>query len=140
MVKNLLLLVHNGSTWVQSNTTYENGQNSPKQSWENNLIFEYIWIFWTNIFIRKNICWFFLGQIYSDIHSWSFYHAEYIRIFIRSISMVTNIFGYSFVQKNVICPTHNVAPHSPFCMYQKSREALITIRIWRNLGGEGRKH
>ena len=77
----------------------------PKQSWANNQIFKYIRIFWTNIFIRKNICWFFLDQINLDIYSWYFYHAEYIRIFIRPISMVTNIFGYSFVQKNYICPT-----------------------------------
>ena len=40
----------------QNNKKYKNGQNSPKQSWENNLIFEYIQIFWTNIFIHKNIC------------------------------------------------------------------------------------
>ena len=53
--KKLLLLVQNSSIWFQNNTKYENGQNSPKQSWENNLIFEYIRIFWTNIFIRKNI-------------------------------------------------------------------------------------
>ena len=34
-----------------------------------------------------------------------FYHVEYIRIFIRPISIVTNIFGYSFIQKNDIRPT-----------------------------------
>ena len=34
-----------------------------------------------------------------------FYHAEHIRIFTRPLSMVTNIFGYSFVQKKDICPT-----------------------------------
>ena len=100
-----LWLVQNGSIWVKNNTKYENGQNSPKQSWASNLISEYIQIFWTNIFIRNNIRRFFLGQIYSDIHSWSFYHAKYIWIFIRPICMVTNIFGYSFVQKIDICPT-----------------------------------
>ena len=80
-------------------------QNGPKQSWANNLIFKYIRIFWTNIFIRKNNCWFFLEQIYSDIHSWSLYHAKYIWIFICPISMVTNIYRYSFVQKIDICLT-----------------------------------
>ena len=69
------------------------------------MIFEYIRIFWTNIFICKNICWFFHWRIYLDIHLWYFYHAEYIRKFIRPISMVTNIFGYSFVQKFDIRPT-----------------------------------
>ena len=98
-------MVQNGSLWVQNSTKYESGQNIPKQSWANNLMFEYIRIFWMNIFIRKNIRWFFLGRIYSDIHLWSFYHAEYIRIFIRPISMVTNIFWCSFVQKIYIRPT-----------------------------------
>ena len=92
-------MVQNGSIWVKNYTKYEYGQNSPRQSWENDLICEYIQIFWTNIFICKNIRWFFVGWIYSDIHSWSFYHAKYILIFICPISMVTNIFGYSFVQK-----------------------------------------
>ena len=105
MVQNGSIWVQNGSIFVQNNTKYENGQNSPKQHGANNLIFEYIRIFWTNIFIRKNIRWFFLGQIYSDIHSWYFYHAEYIQIFIRPISIVTNVFGYSFVQKFDIRPT-----------------------------------
>ena len=100
-----LLLVQNGLIWAQNNTKYENGQNSSKQSWANNQIFEYILIFWTNIFIRKNIRWFFLDWIYLDIYSWSFYHAEYIWIFLCLISMATNMFGYSFVQKNDICPT-----------------------------------
>ena len=47
----------------------------------------------------------FLGQIYSDIHSWYFYHVEYTWIFIRQIYMVTNIFGYSFVQQFDIRPS-----------------------------------
>ena len=90
---------------VKNNTKYENGQHSPKKSWANYLIFEYIRIVWTNIIICKNICWFFLGRIYSNIQSWFFYHAKYIRISICPISMVTKIFGYSFVQKQDICPT-----------------------------------
>ena len=98
-------MVQRGSIWVQNNTKFKNVQNSPKSSWAKNLIFESIRIFWTNIFICKNIHWFFMGQIYSDIHSWYFYHAEYIWIFICPISMVANIFGYSFVQTNYICPT-----------------------------------
>ena len=100
-----ILLGQNGLIWVQNNTKYQNVQNSPKQSWEYNLIFEYIQIFWTNIFICQNFCSFFLGQIYLDIHSWYFYHAKYIRIIICPISMVMIIFGYSFVQKNDISPT-----------------------------------
>ena len=34
-----------------------------------------------------------------------FYHAKYIRIFICTIYLVTNIFGYSFVQTKNIRPT-----------------------------------
>ena len=92
----MLLMVQNGSIWFQNNTKYENGQNSPKQSWENNLIFEYIQIFWTNIFFAKlfvDFSWanlfgysfviFLSCQIYSDIHSSNIYGNEYIRIFIR---------------------------------------------------------
>ena len=40
-----LLLVQNGLLWVQNNTNYEIGQNSPKQSWVKILILEYILIF-----------------------------------------------------------------------------------------------
>ena len=58
-------MVQNGLIWAQNKTKYENGQNSPKHCWANNQIFEYIIIFWTNIFICKNIRWFFLDQIYS---------------------------------------------------------------------------
>ena len=92
----MLLLVQNCSIWFQNNTKYENDQNSQKQSWENNLIFKYIRIFWTNIFIHKNICRFFMAEfiwifmrgifimpIYSDIHSSNIYGNEYIRILIR---------------------------------------------------------
>ena len=50
-------------------------------------------------------CWFFHGRIYSDIQLWYFYRAKYIRILICPISMVTNIFGYSFVQKFDIRPS-----------------------------------
>ena len=63
------------------------------------------WLFWTNIFISQNIRRYFVGEIYSYIYLWSFYPAEYIQILIHWISMVTNIFRYSFVQKNYICPT-----------------------------------
>ena len=82
--KKLLLLVETGSIWFQNNKKYENGQNSPKQSWENYLIFKYIRISWTNIFICRNIRWFFMGK--------------FIRIFIHDIFIVPKIFGYSFVQ------------------------------------------
>ena len=95
-----LLLVQIYSIWVQNNIKYENGQNSPKQSWTNNLIFKY-----SNILDKyipsKNICKFFLEQIYSDVQSGSFYHAEYVGILIRPISRVTSIFGSSFVQKKL---------------------------------------
>ena len=76
-----------------------------KKSCANYQIFEYIQIFWMKIFIRKIIHRFFLGQSYLDIYLWSFYHAEYIWIFIRPISMVTNIFRQSFVKKKDIRPT-----------------------------------
>ena len=95
-----MLLVKNGLIWAQNNTKYENGQNSPKQSWENNQIFEYICKFWANIFIRQIFCNFFLDRIYTDIHSRYFFHAIYFWIFIFQIPMVTNIFRYSFVPKN----------------------------------------
>ena len=96
---------------VQNNTKYENGKHSPKRFWENYLIFKCIRIFWTNLLICQHIRWFFLGWIYLDIHSWSFYHAEYIRIFNRPISIVTNIFRYSFVQKKDIRPTPSHTDH-----------------------------
>ena len=71
------------------------------------MIFVYIQIFWTNIFVCQNIWWIFLEQIYLDILSWSFFPEQYILRFIRPISIVTNIFRYSFVQTNHICPTLN---------------------------------
>ena len=41
--KKWLLLVQNGLIWAQKNTEYKNGQNSPKQSWANNIqIYSYI--------------------------------------------------------------------------------------------------
>ena len=52
------------------------------QIFGNSNIFKYIW---TNIFICLNIRWFFPGQIY-------------IWIFICDLFILTNIFGYSFVQ------------------------------------------
>ena len=79
-----LLMVQNGLVWVQNNTKYENRQNSPKQSWAYILIFGYVRIFWTNIFICQIICKFFQGA--------------FIRIFIRDILIRLNIFGYSFIQ------------------------------------------
>ena len=88
-----LLMVQNGLMWAKNNTNYNNGQNSSKQSWTNNQIFEHIRIFWTNIFIYKSNRWFLLDQINLDIYSWSFYHAVYIRIFIHEVYMVMNIFG-----------------------------------------------
>ena len=99
-----LLIVPIGSICVKKHTKYGYCQVSPKQSEANIPIFENIWIFWTNIFICQNICRFFLGQNNSEIHSLSFYPVENIRIFIRWISMITNIFGYSFVQNNDIRP------------------------------------
>ena len=44
-----------GPKWFNKGPKYKKGQNSPKQSWVNNLKFEYIQIFWKNIFICKNI-------------------------------------------------------------------------------------
>ena len=126
-------MVQNGSVLVQNNTKYENGQNSSKITWANDLIFEYIIIFWTNIFICKDICWFFLWRIYSDIHSWCFHHATYIWIFICPISMVTNIFRYSFVQKRILVP---------HCFQSKgffyfSGSVFSTIRVSFILGYRG---
>ena len=74
----MVFSVQHGSIWNHNNTKYKNGQNSPKLYWPNDLIFEYIQIFWTNIFIFKNIFRLFLFRINSDIHSRSFYHAKYI--------------------------------------------------------------
>ena len=48
---------------------------------------------------------FFMGKFIRIFIRDIFIIAEYIRIFIRPISMVTNILGYSFVQKIYICPT-----------------------------------
>ena len=74
------------------------------------IVVKYICI---NIIISQNICWFFPGQIYLDIHlwsvypqiylyihSWSIYPDKYIYIFICQLSMVTNIFGLLLVYMN----------------------------------------
>ena len=96
--QNCLKIVIIGPKECNMGPKYENGQNSPKQSWANYLIFEYIQTFWTNIFNRKNICWFFLGRI--------------IWMYICDHFIMPNIYGYSFVQylfirpkKKDICPT-----------------------------------
>ena len=83
-------MVQNVLIWVQNNTKYENGQNSPKHFWANFLIFEYVHLAkYLLVFSRPNIfgysfviylCW----QIYSDIHSSNIYDSEYIWIFIVS--------------------------------------------------------
>ena len=89
-------------------------------------------IFWTNIFSRKNICWFFLDQIYSEIQMWSFYHAKYIRIFICPISMGTNIIGYSFVQKKLYLShtdTHTDT-HTDISTYRKNRPGGMIL--WKS--------
>ena len=99
MVKRVII----GPKWFDMGpnyTKYENCQNSQKQSWANNQIFKYIPIFWTNIFIRENICWFFLDWIILDFHWWSFYHAKYILIFIRPISMVRELSSFIRVTKS----------------------------------------
>jgi hypothetical protein len=80
-------------------------------------------------FIRQNILLFFLGQIYSDIHPWSFFMTKYIWRFIFPMSIVMNIFGCSFVQKKsysshtVTCPwsppalpPHSQWPHQTACV------------------------
>ena len=69
IVEKSFVLVQNGPIWVKNNTKYDNSQNSPKESGAYNLISEYTRIFRTNIFIRQNIHYFFLGRIYLDIHS-----------------------------------------------------------------------
>ena len=104
-IKNWLIMVQNGSICVQKHTKYGNGQVIPNKFkhifWYLNL-FEYFWQIYS---FAKLFVDFFLGQIYLDIYLWSFHPAEYIRIFIHWIYMVTNIIEYSFVQKNYICPT-----------------------------------
>ena len=59
-------------------------------------IFKYIWM---NKFICQNIGWFFLWTIKWDIYSQSIFPDEYIWIFIRPVSMVTNIFKFSHIPK-----------------------------------------
>ena len=60
--------------------------------WANNDIFEYIHIFWTNKFIRKNIWWFFLDWIFLDIQSWSFLSCQ-----ISSDIHSLNIYGHKYI-------------------------------------------
>ena len=55
---------------------------------------------WFEMFHKGQI----LGGIYLNIHSGSISPDKYIRIFICSIIMVTNIFIYSFVQKMTFVP------------------------------------
>ena len=84
--------------WVKNKTKYENGQISPNNFGQ---IFWYLNILDEYIHSQKYLLIYFLGQIYLNIHLWSFYQAEYTRLFICPISMVTNVFGYSFVKKNI---------------------------------------
>ena len=98
-----LLLVQNGSLWVQNFTNMNMakivqknlGQKSDIQIYLNNLD--------KNIHSKSN-CWSFLELIYLDIHSWSFYHAKYIQVFICPISMVTNVFVYFLFKKMIFIP------------------------------------
>jgi hypothetical protein len=85
---------------------HENSQISPKQSWAYIIIFIYIQIFETNIFICQNICRFFQGRIHSDIHLLSFYLAKYIWIIILQISMVKVYIQIFMRQKKAIFVPH----------------------------------
>ena len=53
-VKKWFVFVQKSLIVVQNKTNHENGHHSPKQTWAHYRIFEYIQIFWTNIFIHKN--------------------------------------------------------------------------------------
>ena len=54
-----------------------------------------VWDEYSDIQIYSNI----FRQIYSFVQIFvNFFQGEYIRIFIRDLFMLTNIFGYSFVQ------------------------------------------
>ena len=114
----MVIIGPNWEIWVQSNTKYKNGQSSQKHFRANYQIFEYIQIFRTNIFIRKNIRWFFSRanlfgysfvfvlscQVYSDIHSSNIYGNKYIWIFILPKKK-----GYSsHTGKNQCCAIYHV--------------------------------
>ena len=93
-----------GPKWSKITKNGENCQNSPKQCWTNILIFKYILTYLGKYIHLPN---YLLTFSRANLFGYSFvitFHDEYIQIFIRSISMVTNIFIYSFVQKNYIHP------------------------------------
>ena len=97
------IVTSNISWWKE--TLYKNVffENLTAPVWNKYL---YIRIY-SNIFrqiysFRLNIYWFCPRQIYLDIHSWSIYTYEYIRIFIHLISMIANIFEFSLFPKNVL--------------------------------------
>ena len=55
-------------------------------------------------------------------------------IFIHPISMVTNIFGYSFAQKNDICPTlGQTMLHTLVTRQRKSWDNEIKFYAWQHL-------
>ena len=57
--------------------------------------FDPVWDEYSDIRIYSNI----FRQIYSYVQIFvNFFQGEYIRIFIHNLFMLTNIFGYSFVQ------------------------------------------
>ena len=98
------------------NTKYENGHLSLNKSWANFLIFKSIRIFWTNIFIRKDICKFLLRQIYLDIHLW------YLSCQIYWDIHPSNIYGIKYIQM-FICLKKNYIP-----------PALQFTHLWKKWG------
>ena len=88
------------------------------------MILEYIQIFWTNISSRKNICRFFLGQTYLDIHWWKFYHAKYIQIFIRPKKDIRTTLDWSGWEGCRICLSRIDDP------VHANQTIIQTTKIW----------
>ena len=76
----------------------------------------------------------FFMVIYSDLHLWSFYPAEYIWIFIRQLSMVKNIFWYTFVKKGIFVSTWFTLVHTASKVLAKWTSRLENGRILKRKG------
>ena len=78
-------------------------------------------------FFQGKFIWMFICDL--------FYLVEYIWIFIRPISMITNTFGYLIVQKNDICPTlghMSICAATKLQKFSHSPQSLLTTHHWKN--------
>ena len=123
---------------IYNNGTTNNGQNSPHIVGLICFIEIHLNIFDKYIPLPKYL---FLSliRIYLDIYLQSFNPEEYIQIFVCTISVVTNIFWYSFVQNNDILHTLYIAQY----LLYDADWAICTLTPYianRTLNDEQKRH